>query len=127
MVVLLTTLILDLTILVFVCLLVTFLETVSDLTLKKMFTMQMLNEWVSNIKFLCTTKVITIGAFLLFIILLPMAYDANERATNKKNNACVCNCERCKDVSNKVDAIVKYLALDDEDINDILKPKKKED
>ena len=61
------------------------------------------------------------------ILMLPTAIDAQKRVQAKENEECVCQCQACKNAVRKAEAAVKYLALSNEDIDDLLKDDKKED
>ena len=65
-----------------------------------------------------------VGGTLLFW--LPSAQCLTD-IQKEKEGLCKCNCKKCQETAMKVDAVIQYLNLDKEDIEDLLLQKKAED
>ena len=50
------------------------------------------------------------------IVFVPFAFDAAEKISAANNGKCTCQCSKCKATAERVEAVIRYLALDDEDL-----------
>lgn len=50
------------------------------------------------------------------IVFAPCAFDAAEKISAANRGECTCQCKKCKAVAERVEAVIRYLALDDEDL-----------
>lgn len=50
------------------------------------------------------------------IIFALCAFDVTEKISAENSGECTCQCMKCKATAERVEAVIRYLALDDEDL-----------
>lgn len=121
MTLLISLLLATLTVFVLDCFIVT-LMTIQDVSGKDWFACRAYKTWVLNFKesFLLTPCVI--GIIVISGIFCIGICDIHHKIKLTEAGCCTCECKMCKqNVYNakKIDAVIQYLSLDEEDINDL--------
>ena len=53
---------------------------------------------------------------ICMIVFVPCVFDAVEKIAAANRGECTCQCKKCKAVAERVEAVIRYLALDGEDL-----------
>lgn len=96
------------------------LASLAECSFKDIITGRFITGWWRDFKTMFNVKEYLVAAFLLFFVFFFPVLDAYNKLELQKQGKCTCSCEACKENSRKMEAVIKYLGFDEEDIKDIL-------
>ena len=106
---------------------ITCLDTVFDSSLKDIITGRAAATFAKKIRNGFSLKffaLICIAGTLIFWMPVKQCMTDIQK---EKEGLCKCRCKKCQETAMKVDAVIQYLSLDKEDIEDLLLQKKAEE
>ena len=97
-------------------LLISILAAITELSIREVFSPKLFSEIWSNLATSWSIKSAFVIMVICMIALVPYAFDAAEKVSAANRGECTCQCSKCKAVAERVEAVIRYLALDDEDL-----------
>ena len=96
--------------------LISILAAVTELSIREVFSPKLFSKIWSNLTTLWLIKFAFVVMAVCMIVFVPFAFDAAEKISAANNGECTCQCRKCKATAERVEAVIRYLALDDEDL-----------
>ena len=96
--------------------LISILAAVTELSIREVFSPKLFSKIWSNLTTLWLIKFAFVVMVVCMIVFAPFAFDAAEKILAVNNGECTCQCSKCKATAERVEAVIRYLALDDEDL-----------
>lgn len=96
--------------------LISILVAVTELPVREVFSAKLFSEIRSNLMMSWSVKSAFVVMIICMIVFVPCAFDAMEKISAANRGECTCKCKKCKAVADRVEAVIRYLALDDEDL-----------
>jgi len=96
--------------------LISALVAVKELPVREVFSAKLFSEIRSNLTMSWSVKSAFAVMAVCMIVFAPCAFDAAEKISAANRGECTCQCKKCKAVAERVEAVIRYLALDDEDL-----------
>ena len=96
--------------------LISALVAITELSIREIFSLKLFSEIWSNLTMSWSFKSAFVVAAVCMIVFAPCAFDAAEKISAANRGECTCQCKKCKAVAERVEAVIRYLALDDEDL-----------
>ena len=97
-------------------LLISILVAITELSIREVFSPKLFSEIWSNLATSWSIKSAFVIMVICMIALAPYAFDAAEKISAANRGECTCQCRKCKATAERVEAVIGYLALDDEDL-----------
>ena len=97
-------------------LLISILAAITELSIREVFSPKLFSEIRSNLATSWSIKSAFVIMVICMIALAPCAFDAAEKISAANRGECTCQCRKCKVAAERVEAVIGYLALDDEDL-----------
>lgn len=96
--------------------LISILAAVIELPIREVFSPKLFSEIWSNLMTSWSIKSQFAIMAVCMIAFTPCVFDAAEKISVANNGECTCQCRKCKATAERVEAVIRYLALDDEDL-----------
>lgn len=96
--------------------LISIFAAVAELPIQEVFSSKLFSEIWSNLKTSWSIKSAFVIMAVCMIIFTPCAFAAAEKISAENNGECTCQCRKCKATAERVEAVIRYLALDNEDL-----------
>ena len=96
--------------------LISIFAAVTELPVREVFSSKLFSEIWSNLKASWSIKSMFAVMAVCAIVFTPCAFDAAEKISAANHGECTCQCRKCKATAERVEAVIRYLALDDEDL-----------
>ena len=96
--------------------LISIFAAVTELSIREVFSPKLFSKIWSNLTTLWLIKFAFVVMAVCMIVFVPFAFDAAEKISAANNGECTCQCSKCKATAERVEAVIRYLALDDEDL-----------
>ena len=96
--------------------LISILAAVTELSIREVFSPKLFSEIWSNLMTSWSIKSQFVIMAVYTIIFTICAFDVTEKISAENNGECTCQCRKCKATAERVEAVIRYLALDDEDL-----------
>lgn len=96
--------------------LISALVAVKELSIREVFSPKLFSEIWSNLTMAWSIKSAFAVMTVCMIVFVPCTFDAAEKISAANRGECTCQCKKCKAVAERVEAVIRYLALDDEDL-----------
>ena len=93
------------------------LSTLEDLKWRDWLTLWPYQHWVGEFKDMFDLKIFTVGV-VMFSLFIWISLRSSTAA--KSDGRCTCGCKSCQESLRLARAAVNYLALDDEEIDDLI-------
>ena len=97
-------------------LLISILVAITELSIREIFSPKLFSEIRSNLTMSWSIKSQFAIMAVCMIAFTPCVFDAAEKISVANNGECTCQCRKCKATAERVEAVIRYLALDDEDL-----------
>lgn len=99
--------------------LISILVAVIEVPVREVFSAKLFSEVRSNLMMSWSVKSAFIVMIICMIVFAPCTFDAAEKISAANRGECICKCKKCKAAADRVEAVIRYLALDDEDLYSI--------
>lgn len=96
--------------------LISILVAITELSIREVFSLKLFSRIWSNLTISWSIKSAFVVMAICMIVFAPYAFDAAEKISAANRGECTCQCKKCKAVTERVEAVIRYLALDDEDL-----------
>ena len=96
--------------------LISILAAVIELPIREVFSPKLFSEIWSNLMTSWSIKSQFAVMAVCMIAFTPCIFDAAEKISAANRGECICQCSKCKATAERVEAVIRYLALDDEDL-----------
>lgn len=96
--------------------LISILAAITELSIREIFSPKLFSEIWSNLATSWSIKSTFVIMVICMIALAPCTFDAAEKISAANRGECACQCRKCKATTERVEAVIRYLALDDEDL-----------
>lgn len=96
--------------------LISILIAITELSIREVFSPKLFSEIWSNLAMSWSIKSAFVVMVVYMIVFTPCAFDAAEKISAANRGECTCQCKKCKAAADRVEAVIRYLALDDEDL-----------
>lgn len=96
--------------------LISILIAITELSIREIFSPKLFSEIWSNLTMSWSIKSAFVVMAVCMIVFAPCAFDAAEKISAANRGECTCQCKKCKAAAERVEAVIRYLALDDEDL-----------
>ena len=96
--------------------LISILIAITELSIREVFSSKLFSEIWSNLTMSWSVKSAFVVMAVCMIVFALCAFDAAEKISAANHGECTCQCKKCKAVTERVEAVIRYLALDDEDL-----------
>ena len=97
-------------------LLISILAAITELSIREVFSPKLFSEIWSNLATSWSIKSAFVIMVICMIAFAPFAFDAAKKISAANNGECTCQCRKCKATAERIEAVIRYLALDDEDL-----------
>ena len=96
--------------------LISILAAITELSIREVFSPKLFSEIRSNLATSWSIKSAFVIMAICMIALAPCAFDAAEKISAANRGECTCQCRKCKVAAERVEAVIRYLELDDKDL-----------
>lgn len=96
--------------------LISILIAITELSIREIFSPKLFSEIWANLTMSWSIKSAFVVMAVCMIVFAPCAFDAAEKISAANRGECTCQCKKCKAAAERVEAVIRYLALDDEDL-----------
>jgi len=96
--------------------LISIMIAITELSIREIFSPKLFSEIWSNLTMSWSIKSAFVVMAVCMIVFAPCAFDAAEKISAANRGECTCQCKKCKAAAERVEAVIRYLALDDEDL-----------
>ena len=96
--------------------LISILAAVTELSIREVFSPKLFSEIRSNLATSWSIKSAFVIMVICMIALAPCAFDAAEKISAANRGECTCQCRKCKVAAERVEAVIRYLELNDKDL-----------
>ena len=96
--------------------LISILAAVIELPIREVFSPKLFSEIWSNLMTSWSIKSQFAIMAVYMIAFTPCAFDAAEKISAANRGECTCQCRKCKVAAERVEAVIRYLELDDKDL-----------
>lgn len=96
--------------------LISILAAITELSIREIFSPKLFSEIRSNLATSWSIKSAFVIMVICMIALAPCAFDAAEKISAANRGECACQCRKCKVAAERVEAVIRYLELDDKDL-----------
>lgn len=96
--------------------LISIFVAVAELPIREVFSAKLFSEIWSNLTMSWSVKFAFVVMAVCMIVFAPCVFDAARKISAANRGECTCQCKKCKAVAERVEAVIRYLALDDEDL-----------
>lgn len=96
--------------------LISIMVAITELSIREVFSPRLFSEIRSNLTMSWSIRSAFVVMAVCMIVFAPCAFDAAEKISAATRGECTCRCKKCKAAAERVEAVIRYLALDDEDL-----------
>ena len=96
--------------------LISILAAITELSIREIFSPKLFSEIWSNLATSWSIKSAFVIMVICMIALALCAFDAAAKISAANRDECTCQCRKCKVAIERVEAVIRYLELNDKDL-----------